>query len=110
MKVSVFCVSLLALFAGCVSNVLPEESDEEEVGVFKDPKLGGNEEPIESVVGECNAHTTHTTVIDGVTFTFELPVPCNIDLGVDKGDPPPERDSVHDKVNPSEVVNEYIDT
>lgn len=109
MKVSILCVSLLALFAGCVSDSISFEEESEETVSFNDPKFGSNPEPNEGPFGDCGTFTSHTVMVNGSEYTIELPVPCNLEPELNPGYPNPERDSVQDKINPAEVVNNYID-
>lgn len=105
MKFSFVCLSLAAIFAGCVSNIDPvdDESEPEETPYVTEAP-GGLGYPGEGFSDPCRMVTLHEFTMNGETYTVALPVMCDPNPFQDRGDPPP--DSV---TNPGDIYENPSD-
>ena len=112
MKLSLVCVSLAALFAGCVSEpFLPgEESDPEDTPYHKEAP-GGEGYVGEGFIDPCHMVIHEEFTFDGETYTIAIPVMCDPNPFQDRGDPPPDevRNPSEIYVNPADQYQNNID-
>lgn len=105
MKLSLVCASLAMMLLGCMSDpALPSEEEETLDEDSVEEESGGPSVGYDTGHGNmCDLYGTMvvTQTINGVEMTVEIPVMCDPNPMIDKGDPPPDR------INPGDTVERY---
>lgn len=103
MKISLTCVSLIMLFTGCVSSdsiELPESNESESSDSYSE-YVNSYEDNFNRSGCDTYRSAFIEKTINGVSYTFEVPVMCDHSPYLDKGDPYIQ--------NKSDLEEDYLD-